>query len=56
MTSRINRRKSANADVETIWTWIATRNIKAAEELLDRFETILEMLVRNPHLDVQDLI
>jgi plasmid stabilization system protein ParE len=42
--------------VETIWTWIATRNIKAAEELLDRFETILEMLVRNPHLDVQDLI
>lgn len=49
MTSRINRRKSANADVETIWTWIATKNIKAAEELLDRFETILEMLVRNPH-------
>jgi toxin ParE1/3/4 len=49
MTSRINRRKSANADVETIWTWIATKNITAAEELLDRFETILEMLVRNPH-------
>jgi toxin ParE1/3/4 len=48
MTSRINRRKSANADVETIWTWIATKNIKAAVELLDRFETTLEMLVRNP--------
>ena len=49
MTSRINRRKRANADVETIWTWIAAKNIKAAEELLDRLETILEMLVRNPH-------
>ena len=34
--------------METIWTWIATKNIKAAEALLDRFETILEMLVRNP--------
>ena len=48
MTSRINRRKRANADVETIWAWIAAKNIKAAEELLDRFSTIFEMLVHNP--------
>ena len=49
MTSRINRRKQANADVETIWAWIAAKNIKAADDLLNRFETIFEMLVRNPN-------
>jgi toxin ParE1/3/4 len=48
MTSRINRRKRANVDVETIWAWIAAKNVRAAEELLDRFSTIFEMLVRNP--------
>jgi toxin ParE1/3/4 len=48
MTSRITRRKRANADVETIWAWIAAKNVKAAEELLDRFSTIFEMLVHNP--------
>jgi len=48
MASRINRRKRAKADVDSIWAYIAADNGKAAEELLDRFGTVFEMLVQNP--------
>jgi toxin ParE1/3/4 len=48
MASRINRRKRAKADVDSIWAYIAADNGKAAEELLDRFGAVFEMLVQNP--------
>jgi toxin ParE1/3/4 len=34
--------------VDSIWARIALDNIKAAEELLDRFSAAFEMLVQNP--------
>jgi toxin ParE1/3/4 len=49
MASRINRRKRAKTDVDSIWAYIAADNGKAAEELLDRFGKAFEMLVQNPH-------
>ncbi len=53
MTSRINRRKSANADVETIWTWIATKNIKAAENCWIGSRQYLKCLSAIRTLDVR---
>ena len=49
MASRINRRKRAKTDVDSISAYIAADNGKAAEELLDRFGDAFEMLVQNPH-------
>jgi toxin ParE1/3/4 len=49
MASRINRRKQAKADLDSIWTYIAANNVKAAEELLDRIGAVFEILVKNPH-------
>jgi toxin ParE1/3/4 len=34
--------------VDSIWAYIAADNGKAAEELLDRFGKVFEMLVQNP--------
>jgi toxin ParE1/3/4 len=48
MASRIDRRKHARADLDSIWTYIAADNGKAADALLDRFGTAFEMLVQNP--------
>jgi toxin ParE1/3/4 len=49
MSSRINRRKQAKADLDSIWAWIAAKNVTAAEELLDRIGAVFEMLVENPY-------
>jgi toxin ParE1/3/4 len=48
MASRINRRKRAKVDVDSISAYVAADNGKAAEELLDRFGKVFEMLVQNP--------
>jgi toxin ParE1/3/4 len=48
MASRIHRRKRAKADVDSISAYVAADNGKAAEELLDRFGKVFEMLVQNP--------
>ncbi len=34
--------------MDSIWARIAPDNIKAAEELVDRFAAVFEMLVQNP--------
>jgi len=34
--------------VDSIWARIAPGNIKAAEELVNRFAAVFEMLVQNP--------
>src|SRR5205085_9219623 len=49
MAGRIHRRKRAKTDVDSIWAHIAANNVKAAEELLDRFSSVFEMLLKNPH-------
>jgi toxin ParE1/3/4 len=48
MASKIHRRKRAKADVDAIWAHIAANNVNAAEELLDRFGKVFQMLVQNP--------
>ena len=48
MASRIHRRKRAKADVDSIWARIAVDNTKAAEELLDRFAAVFELLAQHP--------
>ena len=48
MASRIHPRKRAKADVDSISAYVAADNGKAAEELLDRFGKVFEMLVQNP--------
>jgi toxin ParE1/3/4 len=48
MASRIHERRRARADLDSIWTYIAADNGKAADALLDRIGTVYEMLVRNP--------
>jgi toxin ParE1/3/4 len=48
MASRIHRRKQAKADVDSISAYVAADNGKAAEDLLDRFGTVFEMLIQNP--------
>jgi toxin ParE1/3/4 len=35
--------------VDSIWAHIAANNVKAAEELLDRFSSVFELLLKNPH-------
>jgi toxin ParE1/3/4 len=48
MASRIHERRRARADLDSIWTYGAADNNKAADALLNRIGTIYEMLVRNP--------
>jgi toxin ParE1/3/4 len=48
MASRIHERRRARADLDSIWTYIAADNDKAANALLDRIGMVYEMLVRNP--------
>jgi toxin ParE1/3/4 len=48
MPSRIHERRRARADLDSIWSYIAADNNKAANALLDRIGTVYEMLVRSP--------
>ena len=48
MASRIHRRKRARADLDSIWTYIAADNGKAADALLNRIGAVYKMLVENP--------
>jgi toxin ParE1/3/4 len=48
MASRIHERRRARADLDSIWSYIAADNDKAANAMLDRIGTVYEMLVRNP--------
>ena len=44
----ITRRPAADADLVTIWRYIAADNDVAADRLLDRFDAALTMLDANP--------
>jgi toxin ParE1/3/4 len=48
MASIIHERRRARADLDSIWSYIAADNGKAADALLDRIGPVYEMLVRNP--------
>jgi toxin ParE1/3/4 len=48
MPNRFRKRPQADADLDSIWSYIAADNAKAADHLLSRFGKVFEMLVQNP--------
>lgn len=48
MPNKFHKRSQADADLDSIWSYIAADNIKAADNLIIRFGTVFEMLVQNP--------
>jgi toxin ParE1/3/4 len=48
MANRFRKLSQAEADLDSIWTYIATDNIAAADNLLSRIGSVLEMLAQNP--------
>ena len=48
MPNKFRKRARADADLDSIWSYIAADNIKAADDLISRFGTVFEMLVQNP--------
>jgi toxin ParE1/3/4 len=48
MANRFRKRSQADADLDSIWTYIATDNIAAADNLMSRIGSVFEMLAQNP--------
>src|SRR4051812_25117354 len=48
MASRVHERRRARTDLDTIWSWIAADNEKAADAMLERIRSVYKMLVQNP--------
>ncbi|MDB5582157.1 MAG: Plasmid stabilization system protein [Bradyrhizobium sp.] len=48
MTNKFRKRSQADADLDSIWSYIAADNITAADDLIARIGTVFEMLLRNP--------
>jgi toxin ParE1/3/4 len=48
MANKFRKRSQADADLDSIWNYIAEDNIKAADKLVTRIGAVFEMLVQNP--------
>ena len=48
MANRFSKRVQADADLDSIWTYIAADNIAAANNLVDRIGSVFDMLAHNP--------
>jgi len=48
MTNKFRKRSRADADLDSIWRYIAADSIKAADHLIDRIGVVFTMLVQNP--------
>jgi toxin ParE1/3/4 len=48
MANKFRKRLQVDADLDSIWSYIAADNAKAADHLLNRFGTVFEVLVQNP--------
>ena len=48
MANKFRKRSRADADLDSIWSYIAADSVKAADHLLDRIGGVFEMLVQNP--------
>src|SRR5712672_458851 len=48
MPNKFRKRSQADADLDSIWSYIAADNVKAADGLIDRIGTVFEMLAQNP--------
>ena len=49
MTNKFRKRSRADADLDSIWSYIAADSIKAADHLIERIGRVFEMLVQNPY-------
>jgi toxin ParE1/3/4 len=48
MSNKFRKRSQADADLDSIWGYIAADNIRAADNLISRIGAVFEMLVQNP--------
>ncbi|MBW7974870.1 type II toxin-antitoxin system RelE/ParE family toxin [Bradyrhizobium sp. BR 10289] len=48
MANRFRKAPQANTDLDSIWDFIASDSIRAAEKQIGRIGEIFEMLVENP--------
>ena len=48
MRNKFRKRPRADADLDSIWSYVAADNINAADRLLVRIGTVFDMLVQNP--------
>ena len=48
MPNRFRKRPQADADLDSIWSYIALDNLRAANDQIDRIGEVFEMLVQNP--------
>lgn len=48
MANRLRKTPQADRDLDSIWDFIASGSVRAAEKLIDRIGEIFEMLVDNP--------
>jgi toxin ParE1/3/4 len=46
--NRFRKREQVDADLDSIWSFIASDNVDAAHRLIDRIGEVFEMLVQNP--------
>ena len=48
MANKARKSPQAEADVASIWQFIAEDNVRAADALIDRIDHTLDMLAQNP--------
>lgn len=48
MTNRFRKHPQADRDLDSIWSFIATDSVGAADKQSDRIGEVFEMLVQNP--------
>ncbi len=48
MPNRFGNRPQVEADLDSIWSFIAADNVRAADRLLDRIGKVFEMLAYTP--------
>ncbi|MGQ0683925.1 type II toxin-antitoxin system RelE/ParE family toxin [Bradyrhizobium sp.] len=48
MSNRFRKRPHADVDLDSIWSYIAVDNVRAANEQIERIGEVFEMLVQNP--------
>jgi toxin ParE1/3/4 len=49
MAPRILKRPQVDADLDSIWSYIADENMEAADRVLDRIGDVISMLSEHPH-------
>ncbi len=48
MANRFRKLPLADLDLDSIWSFVAADNVRAADKLVDRIGDVFEMLLQNP--------